>query len=72
LFELLDVESGFYLGLMQAPVGGFDHIGDHDAYQLPDHAMTLDVVQVRSAPLEGFAQDLPQRDAVQHVRRDHA
>ena len=50
----------------------FDHICDHDADQLADHAVAFHIVEAGAVPVVRFSQDFPQRDAIQHVGRDHA
>ena len=43
-----------------------------DADQLADHAVALQVVELGTLPLVGLSQDLPQCNALQHTRGDHA
>ncbi len=72
VFQLLNLQRRFRLAFLEAPVGGLDDIGDEQAHQVADHAVAFHIVQVGTAPVEGLAQDLPQGDAFQHLRKDQA
>ena len=63
------ISSGDLTPLVFEPlVGGFDHVGDHHPDQLADHAMPLEVLEFGAMPIEGLLEDLPEVNAIQHLR----
>jgi len=72
VLELLELERGFRLALLEPPISGMDDVGHEQPHQVADHAVAFHVVEGGAMPVECFLEDLPQGDTFQHVRIDQA